>query len=435
MNIKKIINILAVILLPMVFICGSLQLTTDFTDSRHVGPDEEMRYFMPEFIYDNNRLPTGYETETWGNWSYGFYPQFLGAIVSAVFMWTTSIFSQDSDTLIRAARLASVLFGVIAAVFVRNTARLMFEKHKYRDAISNLAMLSFALLPQVAFLSSYVNNDIVGLAGVSIITYACVHAYIYGAKLTNALYYAVGASTAMLGYLNSYGFVLVGFIFLFVQLWKHRIDKTFVLKYLLISLGITALVTLPFLIRNGILYDGDILGLHTFRSEYLRWIAEGGFSMQSPFGGGLYNLLFETRWLIDTINSMTFGYFASWGSGVAAVQYWPYHIAGIIASIGAIAAYRSSPKDKSRNILIALLGLGSIITIALCLYYTLQIDYQPQGRYIIYLIVPLVLGMIYGINHILQKLIRPRYFAVSVYAICLSYVALYFSVVYQTLLT
>jgi hypothetical protein len=423
-------------LLPVVFICASLQITTDFTDSRHVGPDEEMRYFMPEFIYENNRLPTGYETETWGNWSYGFYPQFLGAMVSTVFMWIVSIFPHDGDTLIRAARLASVLFGVIAAVFIRNTARLMFRKHKHRDAISNLAMVLFALLPQVAFLSSYVNNDIVALAGVSIITYACVHAYIYGAKLANALYYAAGASIAMLGYLNSYGFVLVGFIFLLMQLLKDRnVNRAFVLKYLLISIGITALVTLPFLIRNGILYDGDILGLSTFRSEYQRWLDSGGFPMQSPYAGGLYNLLFGTSWAIDTLNSMTFGYFATWGRGVASVQYWPYHIGGVIASVGAVFAYKASRKDKSKNVLVALLALGSAITLALCFYYTLMIDYQPQGRYIIYLIVPIVLGMVYGINYILQKITRPKYLTVTIYSICLVYVALYFSVAYQTLLT
>ncbi len=436
MYIKKIINIVAVLLLPIIFICVSLQITTDFTDSRHVGPDEEMRYFMPEFIYHNHRLPTGYETETWGNWSYGFYPQFLGAIVSTIFMWVASLFSQDTEILIRAARLTSVLFGLIAAVFVRNTARLMFRRYRHRDAISNAAMLLFALLPQVTFLSSYVNNDIIALAGVSIITYACVHAYVYGAKLSNALYYAIGASIAMLGYLNSYGFVLVGFVFLFIRLLskKRDVNKVFVLKYLLISIGATALLTLPFLIRNGVLYNGDIFGLSTFRSEYLRWLAEGGFAMQSPYGSGLFSLLFETRWMIDTLNSMTFGYFATWRRSITTVQYWPYYIGATIASVGAVIAYWNSRNDKTKNTLIILLALASVMTVALSLYYTLRIDYQPQGRYIIYLIVPMVLGITYGVNYILQKIIKPRYFTYVVYAICLAYIVLYFSVASQTLL-
>lgn len=436
MTIKKLINILAVLLLPLVFIGGSLQITTDFTDSRHVGPDEEMRYFIPEFIFENHRLPTGYETETWGNWSYGFYPQFLGALVSSAFMVIASLFSNDSETLIRAARLASVLFGVIAAIFIRNTARLIFRHHKHRDAISNFAMLLFALLPQVAFLSSYTNNDIVALAGVSIILYACVHAYVHGARLSNAAYYAAGASVAILGYLNSYGFVLVGFVFLLAKLLSQRTksSRLFVLKYLAISVGLTALVTLPFFIRNAILYEGDLLGVNTFRSEYLRWLAEGGFAMQSPFTGGLISLMFNTPWVGDVLRSMTFGYFATWGRGVASVQYWPYYIGGLVALIAAASALRHVLRDKQKVLLIGLFVLGSALTVGLCLYYTLHIDYQPQGRYIIYLVVPMVIGMVYGINHLLEKLVRPRYFAPVVYGLCVAYIILCLSVAYQTLL-
>jgi len=432
---KKIVNIAAIILLPIVFIVGSLHITTDFTDSRHVGPDEEMRYFMPEFILENHRLPTGYETETWGNWSYGFYPQFLGAIVSTGFMAVVSIFSNDTDSLIRAARLASVVFGTIAAIFVRNTARLIFNKHKHRDAISNLAMLLFALWPQVAFLSSYTNNDIVGLAGVSIILYACVHAYRNGVKYSNALYYAVGATIAMLGYLNSYGFVLIGFVFLLTLLLKSKMaDKAFILKYLLISLGITGLLVLPFLIRNAILYDGDIFGLNTFRSEYLRWLAEGGFPMQSPYASGIYSLFVDTRWLIDTVNSFIFGYFASWGRGVGSVQYWPYYLIVAVTSVAAVFAYKNSRNNITKKMLIAFVAIGCAITVVISLYYTLKIDYQPQGRYVIYLMIPLVIGMIYGVNYLIEKIIQPKYRVLVIYCLCAIYGLLYFSVAYPTLL-
>ena len=432
---KKIVNIAAIMLLPIIFIVGSLHITTDFTDSRHVGPDEEMRYFMPEFILENHRLPTGYETETWGNWSYGFYPQFLGAIVSTAFMAIVSIFSNDTDWLIRAARLASVVFGVIAAIFVRNTARLVFNKHKHKDALSNFTMVLFALWPQVAFLSSYTNNDIVGLAGVSIIIYACVHAYKNGVQYSNALYYALGATVAMLGYLNSYGFVLVGFVFLLIMLLRNSTaNKAFILKYLLISLGLTGLLVLPLLIRNAVLYDGDIFGLNTFRSEYLRWLAEGGFSMQSPYMTGLHSLFVDTRWLIDTLNSYIFGYFASWGRGVTSIQYWPYYLTIAITFTAAAFAYKNSRKNITKKTLITVLALGSAITVAISLYYTIKIDYQPQGRYVIYLIIPQVIIMIYGINYLIEKIIRPKYQVSVIYFLCAIYGLLYFSVVYPTIL-
>ncbi len=63
------------------------------------APDEYLRYKIPMFIYKHGHLPTGYDTETLfdrgGNWSYGFYSQFLAPLFSALFMKVTSLFSQS----------------------------------------------------------------------------------------------------------------------------------------------------------------------------------------------------------------------------------------------------------------------------------------------------------------------------------------------------
>lgn len=82
---SKQIDILVVVFVAFVFMCWSFRITADLTNIL-AGPDGGMRYVLPNFIYEHGRLPTGYETQVQGNWSYAFYPQLLGALMSACFL-------------------------------------------------------------------------------------------------------------------------------------------------------------------------------------------------------------------------------------------------------------------------------------------------------------------------------------------------------------
>jgi len=400
------------------------------------GPDEAMRYIIPNFIFNNGYLPTGYETAIHGNWSYAFYPQLLGAIISAGFMHIAALFTHDPEWLVRAARLTSVLFGIIAAIFVRRSARLLFEAHKHKAVIGNLAMVLFALLPQITFLSSYVNNDIIALAGISIIFYACLHVYKKGFSTAAAVWYAIGTVFAVLGYLNSYGFVLAGFIYLFVKLiqrYKLVKNKQNLVKYLLIMAGIPLLLCVPFLIRNAILYDGDIFGLRTFRSEYLSWVDETGVVLQHPYHDSLLALLFGSRWVIETIRTFALGYFSGFSGGVSNTYFRVYYVVAILGIVGLIARLKAFRMDKERALFLGFMALGSLITVGLALYYTLEIDYQPQGRYVIYLGIPIVLGIILGVAALVQKFIKSAYVSQAMVLAGSLYVAFHLVIVYKTL--
>ena len=431
----KIIDIAVVALIAAIFILWLLRITADM-NSILAGPDEAMRYIIPKFIFTNGYLPTGYETAIHGNWSYAFYPQLLGAIISAGFMHITALFSHDPEWLVRAARLTSVLFGIIAALFVRRSARLLFETHKHKAVIGNLAMILFALLPQITFLSSYVNNDIIALAGISIIFYACLYVYKKGFSKAAAVWYAVGAVFAVLGYLNSYGFVLVGFIYLFVKLiqqYRTVKNKRNVVVYLLIMAGIPLLLCVPFLIRNIILYDGDIFGLRTFRSEYLSWVDETGIVLQFPYHEGIAMLIFGNRWIIETIRNFVIGYFGGFSGGLSNSYYRIYYAVAVIGFIGLVARLKGFKIDIERALFIGFMLLGSIITIALALYYTLEIDYQPQGRYIIYLGIPIILGITIGLVTFIQKFIKSAYVSRALVLAGLLYALLHLVIVYKTL--
>ncbi len=432
---KKVIDTLFVIFITAAFLCWSFRITADLTNIL-AGPDEGMRYILPNFIYEHGRLPTGYETGIHGNWSYAFYPQVLGAIISAGFIKAASLFTQDPLWLVHAARLTSIMFGVIAAIFIRCSARLLFDGHKHKMLIGNMALIFFALLPQVTFLSSYVNNDIIALAGVSMIIYACL--FVYKREITNAslVWFGVGTVCAVLGYLNSYGFVLVGALYILLRLtqqYKRTKNTKALVIQIIFAAGIPLLICLPFFIRNMVLYHGDILGMATFRAEYTKWVEQTGIILQNPYKEGLVHLVTHTLWIPDTTKSFILGYFGGWSKGIAPVQYWPYYLLIVSGLIGFVAHLLKTKKSHERRVLIWLIATGITITIALNFYYTLMIDYQPQGRYIIYLAVPLMLAVTAGAYHFIERVVKPAYVSIVLVVLMALYTILHLSVVYQTL--
>ena len=76
--------------------------------SGSAGPDEIMRLLVPKAMLRGNLLPSGYDSDTilaWGNWSYAFYPQMLGAYVTSVFMGVARLFGAGPIAQLYAARL------------------------------------------------------------------------------------------------------------------------------------------------------------------------------------------------------------------------------------------------------------------------------------------------------------------------------------------
>ncbi|MEG0310885.1 MAG: hypothetical protein RR604_08300, partial [Eubacterium sp.] len=84
------------------------------------GPDEDMRYDIARFIYDNNRLPIGNEPEivnlVWGT-SYGYTPIFAYQI-AAIFMKIFAFFGLGEDLLFYAARFSNVVISTLTVIFV-----------------------------------------------------------------------------------------------------------------------------------------------------------------------------------------------------------------------------------------------------------------------------------------------------------------------------
>jgi len=405
--------------IKIVFIIGvfvwlsswALHITTDLS-SASSGPDEQLRMLIPDYIYEHHQLPTGYDQEAIyerGNWSYAFYPQMLGAIVSSIFMSLIGIFNTSTEALIFGARLSSVVFGTATVYVFGLIIRKLFDKRAHSEMYSYVAMIILAFWPQFSFLSSYINNDIVALFGVTLISYAVILGLRDKWNRTNSILLGFGFAVCLLGYTNSYGFVLVGTILFLITLLSQRSNlgtKKVVRSVLLVGI-VPILIAGPFFVRNIVLYDGDVLGLATFKERTTEWERENNQRLQSTYtqatGGGLLSFAKDRKYWSLQRESFTgkFGYMTIEPRDGQLVAY------GSLVGVGTLGLLllcirtlknKELKRYKNEILFATFLIVGSVITFALSIYYTLKIDIQPQGRYIIYLLIPLLIAAVAGIR-------------------------------------
>lgn len=396
----------------ILIVAAFLYLTWAYFIDMGNAPDEMMRYQIPQFIFKHDKLPTGYDEEvvySMGNWSYAFYPQFLGAILSTLFMKIVSIFNSSEQALLFGARLTSVCFGLFTVYFTGKTVYLLTKRSKVAMLLS---MVLIAFYPQFIFLSAYVNNDIIAVCGSSIIIYAMVLGMQQLWNRRSILFLSFGMIICALGYLNSYGFILIGGLyFILSSYFAIKSGKSTISKFFYNSIVIFLLVGIcvfPFFIRNYLLYD-DFLGMRTFHNEYLRWLNNGGAILQHPYRdhGTLLHLLTKDN---VTLLYSFIGLFGHMTVLMRPFEYLYYIVIFMSGLFGAIIVFISKRRKKAdlnikkENLFIIMIVLGIFITLSLQVYYSYTIDYQPQGRYIMSVLPPLVIGTSLGLTYWLRLL-------------------------------
>ncbi|MGN1283353.1 MAG: hypothetical protein ACI4UB_06015 [Limosilactobacillus sp.] len=381
------------------------------------SPDELLRYKIPLYIYKHGILPVGTDTAVmlpFGNYSYAYYPQLLGGIISAVFMKAFSLFTVDSQALVFAARLTSVCFGLLTVYFTALSAQIVTKSKKW----SLIAALLVGVLPQFAYLSGYVNNDIISIAGASIILYSIIYSIYNGWNYKSALTFAMGAITCLLGYLNSVPFVFLGGIYaiyiLIKQVKQGIVNKRksyYILAYVFI---VIIIFTFPFYFRNYYLYH-DFFGNQAFLRAYNRWINNGGQPTMHPFSGSIITMLWKTDWIKVTFESTIgmFGYYEYFLNLIVYIFYLLFFYTGLfLKSFNEQVTIR---KSKLSILLICII----IFTLFLSAYRSKTTDYQPQGRYILTILPIIILWCIEGFQWLAKKLkSKSRIFltsAISIY--------------------
>lgn len=398
------------------------------------APDEGMRYLIPKYIYSHHTLPTGYDKEAvyeLGNWSYAFYPQLLGAILSAGFMRVMAIFSASEHALLFAARMTSVLFSAIALYF---TSQSILKLTKNRAA-SLLGLIALGLMPQYTFLSSYVNNDIIAVAGASLVVYAMICAVNEGWNFKESLLLSAGFIICALGYLNSYSFILCGglffLIFNLIAIQKKKTTQALFWKNFALIFVLCAVCIFPFLIRNYLLYH-DIFGMSAFREAYMQWLEDGGKVLQKPYHS-LTKLMGDQGFKDATFQSFVgrFGYMTiPMGQPYYLFFKWIFGL-GVFGFLLQTLKNRKTAllenADKAmKRLAFAMVLSACLITFGLQIYYTLFIDYQPQGRYIMSIAPALFIAVSIGFAYYIDWLIKPDKKLIVYLILIAAYIAVHY---------
>lgn len=407
-----------------------------------VSPDERMRYEIVEYLCKYGRLPHGGDPELrnqiWGI-SYAFNP-IISYMISAVFVKITSIFTSQEMVLVVAARMVNVLFTTGTAWLTLKIGKRLFPKEgKWLFAV--LVMF----LPGLLFVGSYVNNDAMALFSAALICYTWVRYLDEGWSVKNCIRLGVGLSICLLSYYNAYGWILVSFLlFTFTALfcegkaWNFK----FWLKRGLVVAAVAAVLAGWWFVRNGILYNGDILGMKT-SSEYAQLYAQEGFKPSQRMtprkqGMSLWEMLWYVpgqwnhNWLITVLVSFvgTFGYmtvFMPYGMSKLYLIIYILGGAGILfslrmfgfrkkhvfqsrAAVGGqsvrIKAVTVLPEwDKLRIFNTAMLGAMAIPPVLL-LQYAWASDFQAQGRYLLPMVLPMMYFVTKGYGNLLERLVK-----------------------------
>lgn len=371
-------------------------------------PDEINRFKVVAFICRHGYLPNGADPEIllagYGA-SYAFQP-ILTYIIQGFLLRFITLFTSDTYTLVLAARMVNVVFGTLMAYYVRRIAGELWNS----PYLQWLFTIMVVFLPQNIFIHSYVNTDSMAMLAVSMICFALLRAQRTNYERKDCILLSVGIILCALSYYNAYGIILAAVI---IFVLNHIQDRKIAWKPMLRKgVFISAIVLLGigwWFIRNGILYHGDILALNA-RQECSMQTSTPEFNplTRATFqnsGRSFGDMLFGAHYVLLTFNSFIamFGPMSIPTHGLTYVLYRYSWLAACILALfvprrlwhpsqNSVWSYRedslpeSAPKKKLS--FYGVMILFCLITIGLSVFYSYTWDFQPQGRYVLPILIP-----------------------------------------------
>ena len=450
MKMKKTDRFIEAVFLIFVFVITAVLASRE---AFGMMPDEFSHFEVVYYIYKHGVIPTGYEPQIqvpyWGA-SYAFQP-ILTYIIQGFVMRFIDLFTDSVYAIMFSARLVNCAFGVIMAYFVRRISCLIWDDRSLQWLFTFLIVL----LPENLYIHSYINTDSMAAMSVAIIIYALIKGEEDDFANKTIVTLAAGVSLCLLSYYNAYGAVLIAVIWFFAHFISgHRnadpankgnnadpankgnnadpANKSY--RVMWKKFGLTTLLVCImagwWFVRSGILYHGDIFGLSA-RWELAVKEAEPQYSplMKQTFmsqGSSLKDMLLSGDYLKTVYRSFicVMGNFDIQTADVV------YHIDKIILAVGIIFAilplranarfirshggasagcpgnsddstcYVDDTVDKRHvRIYVELLLFADIvITVLLHMVYSYAYDWQPQGRYLLPMLVPLMYFLTLGFD-------------------------------------
>ena len=366
------------------------------------APDENARYLVPLYIYNHHSLPTSGTMETmiplWG-FSYAAYP-YLMSIFSSVIMFIVGIFNDSSTMLYIAARMASVIVATINAYYAIKLSKIVF-KSKQTQIVCTIII---SLLPQIVYLSSYHNNDILGLCMTTAIIYYWFEGIQTKWSIKTCIPFGICLGVCLLSYYNAYGVLLASLFVYFGSFIIKNKDWQLSFKDIIIRTAILGIIILLiagwWFIFAYINNNGDFLGLEITKQYGNMYAVDFLKPMNKSFplkdGIPLVTMLFDNEWIKLTYYSLI-GLFSHMSIFLPEYIYIIIVVVFCLVIIGClISIIKNNVFSKMNLIYIFSCAIVVVVPIVLSIYRSYTFDFQAQGRYII-TIIPVV-ALIFGIG-------------------------------------
>ena len=419
-------------LLGFLILAVTLAATQPLDDPKGLTspPDEGGRYLIPQYICEHGVWPTGMEEEiripAYG-FSYALYNAFP-YLVMGLAMRAVGCVTADPAALLFTARFVNVLAGLFMAYVVWLLAGRLFE----REGSRWLFCLAVTYQPMNIFVHSYVNTDSFCMLSTAMIVYGMVRLCREEVSVRTCLWLAAGISLCALSYYSAYGYILAAVILFTAVFVKNR--EGF-LKYGALTAGLVLVLAGWWFIRQGIVLNGDFLGLRT-RAEMIAAYGLEEIRQANTFAGqgysffGMLGEMLARRLPLKLAGSLI----AAYGSLVIRPGIWFYVLyalvwgAGVVGCImlisekgkpenrprGGIAekgkpenrprggiAEKGKPENRPRGGIFHVCMVICIVTpLVLYLRYCYATDYQEQGRYLLPALVPAMIYVCRGLERL-----------------------------------
>ena len=375
-------------------------------------PDEKMKWDICKYIAEHNSIPDGRDESirdsAWGI-SYAFQP-ILTYMICAVFVKIASIFTTQQFALVVAARLVSTISMTFTIYFVIKIANKLF---KDKGIYKYLFIIFIAFQPITAFLASYINNDSTAILAISMIIYLWILGLESNWKTKHCILLGGAVGFCALTYYNAYGYILCSVLICLSSAVLNKMDAKEIAKKALIVASVAFAVAGWWFVRNAIIYDGDILGTKT-QNEYgdkyaLEQYKPSVRKTPENSNESIWHMLNEDAWANTTAKSFVgiFGYHSILMSNKI---YYLYLSLWLIGGLGCLLKFKDlfiyKKEEKSKYILNYIFVIAIIIPILLSIIYSYTSDFQPQGRYIMGIIIPFMYFVVNGIQTMLEKFIK-----------------------------
>lgn len=401
--------------LPVIFIYFALYciiaLSLLFRQPFGNPPDEFNRYLIPQYIAEHGTLPNGYDESiripAYG-FSYAFQP-ILPYMAQGYVMRLVQCFTDNTDIIFYSARLVDFVFGFVMAIFV-----LLLSKKWFQDKwLQYLFCFLTMFLPQSIFLHTYVNTDSCCMMSIAIMLYGLTCCLQNNFEYKSCITMSIGIILCALSYYNAYGFILsciLLFIAHFLSAKEGTLSldwKPFLKKGIFISMIVLLGISWWF-IRSYILYDGDFLGM---RTRDLCGALYGNENMRpdvrityKSMGFTIPSMVLESDFLVLSINS----FICMFGPMIMTTATWIYRfykflfMAGLLLCIVPLKLKGREEHFINRPVLRGFFHANMIMCILipciLSIIYSYSMDYQPQGRYLMPILIPLCYYCVKGLE-------------------------------------